>query len=155
MGGPYCETCDYGYFMVENSIHGECEDPSKDIDTGGSSTGAPNITRRSECSNHTGLNRDINPFHKQLESMLDKIDINHIKFVKLGNITGDSSNLHFKKLLYWTLDNHPDGCLHTQNVNDIEWLVGWKGEKGVFSKALLQLGIIEKTNNAFKIVSFP
>lgn len=54
MGGPYCETCGYGYFPTA-SIHGECTDNTKTIDVGGLSSSCPDITRRSECSNHTGL----------------------------------------------------------------------------------------------------
>ena len=69
----------------------------------------------------------------------------HPKILKLMRRCGDIAFFNLIKLWTFVAQNKPDGDLTGMDVDDIEIAAGWNGECSMFYQALLDLCLLDAT----------
>lgn len=76
---------------------------------------------------------------------------NHPKMKKLKFLLGKDSVLSFIWLLMFAAESRPDGNLEGLDEIDIASASDWEGDAAEFTKALVDIGFIESSENGYRI----
>ena len=71
----------------------------------------------------------------------------HFKTGRLENALGCEGIVKLLQLWGWVTENRPSGTLSGMTSDDIEFAVGWKGQRGSFVSTLVSIGWLDTTED--------
>lgn len=80
--------------------------------------------------------------------------ISNLRTQRIRRRLGEMGVLCLIKLILWVVQYRTDGVLRNMDVESIEIVSGWRGQKGLLCKALCRAGWLKENSGEFTLLNW-